>query len=88
MLEPTVPRGLTEWFFGCTSVEPDPLMTPTGLAMRLEDVGALLDLLCRILSTVFSMKTRLFLIISVFVGELFSVKFFCPLSLVPSSPPP
>jgi len=81
MLEATVPRGDTEWTFGWTSVVPVPDMAPTGLFIN-ED--ALLDLLCKMLSMVFSMNTRLFLIVSC-LGEFESVKF---LSLVDRSPPP
>lgn len=70
MLEPTVPRGDTECTLGCTSVVPVPLIAPTGLFMK-EDV--LVCLLCKMLSTVFSMKTRLFFIPSAFVGEFVNV---------------
>ncbi len=66
MLEPTVPRGETECIFGCTSVVPVPDIAATGLVMN-DD--ALLDLLCKMLSTVFSIKTRLFLIVSPLFGE-------------------
>ena len=66
MLEPTVPRGDTECIFGCTSVVPVPDIAPTGLVMKEE---ALLDLLCKMLSTVFSMNTRLFFIVSPLFGE-------------------
>lgn len=66
MLEPTVPRGETECIFGCTSVVPVPDIAATGLVMN-DD--ALLDLLCKILSTVFSINTRLFLIVSPLFGE-------------------
>ncbi len=72
MLEPTVPRGDTECTFGCTSVVPVPDMTPTGLPMK---EVALLDLLCKILSTVFSIKMRLFFIVpaSLFLLGLFEI---------------
>ena len=67
MLEPTVPRGETECTLGCTSVVPVPDITPTGLPMN--DV-ALDDLLCKMLSTVFSMKILLFLIVPSFLFGL------------------
>ena len=78
MLDPTVPRGDTECTFGC-SVVPVPDIAPTGLFIK-ED--ALFDLLCKMLSTVFSMKTRLFLIVSPLFGELDIVLFFCVPSFV------
>jgi len=67
MLDPTLPLGDTEWILGWMSVVPVPDVIPTGLVMK---ELALLDLLCRILSTVFSMKTRLFFIASPLFGEL------------------
>lgn len=70
MLEPTVPRGETECTLGCTSVVPVPDMAPTGLPIK--DV-ALLDLLCKMLSTVFSMKIRLFFIVSSRLFGLFEM---------------
>jgi len=76
MLEPTVPRGDTEWTLGWTSVVPVPDMAPTGLAI-IEFV--LLILLYRMLSTVFSMKTSFFFMPSCFpflLGEFDSVRFF------------
>jgi hypothetical protein len=66
ILEPTVPRGDTECILGCTSVVPVPDIAATGLVMK-ED--ALLDLLCKMLSTVFSINTRLFFIVSFLLGE-------------------
>ena len=60
MLEPTVPLGDTECTLGCTSVVPVPDIAPTGFAM-IELVFALI-LLCRILSTVFSINTNFFFI--------------------------
>lgn len=81
MLEPTVPLGETECTFGCTSVVPVPDMAPTGLFMN---EFVLLDLLCKMLSIVLSMKTRLFFIVSC-LGELESVWF---LSFVDKCPPP
>ena len=74
MLEPTLPRGDTECTLGCTSVVPVPDIAPTGLFICKDDVFAVFW--CMMLSTVFSMKTRLFLIISplpllpTLVGEL------------------
>ena len=74
ILEPTLLRGETLWTFGCTSVVPVPDMAPTGLLFMKLDVFVLF--VCKILSTVFSMKTRLFFIVSPppatvspFVGE-------------------
>ena len=81
MLEPTVPRGDTLCTFGCTSVVPVPDMAPTGLFMKLD---VLLDLLCKMLSMVLSMNTRLFLIVSC-LGEFDSV---IALSFVERRPPP
>ena len=60
MLEPTVPRGETECTLGCTSVVPVPDIAPTGFAII--ELVLLLILLCRILSTVFSMNTSFFFI--------------------------
>jgi len=68
MLEPTLPRGDTLCTFGCTSVVPVPDIAPTGLFMK-DDVFVFL--LWRILSTVFSMNTRLFFIVSPPVVPLF-----------------
>ena len=62
ILEPTLPRGDTECTLGCTSVVPVPDIAPTGLFICNEDVFAVFW--CMMLSTVFSMKTRLFLMIS------------------------
>lgn len=81
MLDPTVPRGETECTFGCTSVVPVPDIAPTGLFMKDE---VLLDLLCKMLSIVLSINTRLFFIVSCF-GEFEIVRF---LSFVDNSPPP
>jgi len=81
MLDPTVPRGETECTFGCTSVVPVPDIAPTGLFMKDE---VLLDLLCKMLSIVLSINTRLFFIVSCF-GEFEIVRF---LSFVDSNPPP
>ena len=61
MLDPTLFLGETLWTFGCTSVVPVPDIAPTGLFMK-DDV--LFVFVCRMLSTVFSMKTRLFFIVS------------------------
>ena len=81
MLDPTVPRGETECTFGCTSVVPVPDIAPTGFYMN---EFVLLDLLCKMLSIVLSMKTLLFFIASC-LGEFESVRF---LSLVDKWPPP
>lgn len=60
-----MPRGDTECTLGCISVVPDPGIAPTGLFMN-EDVFVVF--VCRILSIVLSMKTRLFFIVSC-IGE-------------------
>ena len=65
-----MPRGETECTLGRTSVVPVPDITPTGLPMK--DV-ALDDLLCKMLSTVFSMKILLFLIVPSFLLGLFEI---------------
>lgn len=80
MLDPTLPRGDTLCTFGCTSVVPVPDIAPTGLFMKLD---VLLDLLCKMLSMVLSMNTRLFLIVS-YLGEF---ERFIALSFVDNRPP-
>lgn len=72
MLEPIVPRGDTECTLGCISVVPDPGIAPTGLVMN-EFVFACF--VCRILSIVLSMKTRLFFIVSA-IGEFDRLVFY------------
>ena len=75
MLWPRVPRGETECTLGCTSVVPVPDIAPTGLGIK---VLILLFLFRRMLSTVFSMNTRLFFILSslALFGEFDKVWFF------------
>lgn len=67
MLDPTLFRGDTLCTLGWTSVVPVPDMAPTGLFMN-DDVFAVF--VCKMLSIVFSMNTRLFFMLS-------EAPFFC-----------
>ena len=84
ILLPKLPRGDTECTLGCTSVAPVPDIAPTGFPIN-DDV--LVCLLCNMLSTVFSMKTLLFLIVSALLGEFERVRFFLVASVPESKPP-